>query len=249
MHRAGLILVILLGLGALGIAQFKVAPKIGQLESDLSAAQTARQQAENARRQAENAQQTAEEEAETLRGELTETTDRLNRATQFGAAQKARGDELDSQLTVVTEERNEARRSLAAWEALGVTIPAIQNMKSQLQAAREEIAVSLAENEVLTRRIDQYQYELSRFVGPKHKVEMAEGLQGSVVAVDPEWGFVVVNVGERHGAVQNGELLVSRSGKLVGKIQLSSVEEDRSVANVLPGWLQTDIQVGDHVLY
>ena len=43
--------------------------------------------------------------------------------------------------------------------------------------------------------------------------------------------------------------MVSRGGKLVGKVQISSVENDRSVANVLPGWLQADIKVGDEVLY
>jgi cell shape-determining protein MreC len=78
---------------------------------------------------------------------------------------------------------------------------------------------------------------------------MRDGIEGSILSVDTDWGFVVINVGEQDGVRENGELMVSRGGKLVGKVQISSVENDRSVANVLPGWLQADIKVGDEVLY
>jgi Tfp pilus assembly protein PilV len=88
MLRAGLILVILLGLGALGIAQLQVAPKISTLESDLSAANNARYSAEEAQRQAEIAQRNAEEEVETLRGDLTDANDKLKGAMQFGPCKK-----------------------------------------------------------------------------------------------------------------------------------------------------------------
>ena len=242
-------MVILLGLGALGIAQFKVAPKISMLETDLSAAEEARYQAENAQRQAESAQRTAEEDAETLRGELTETKDNLNGAMQFGAMQKARGDELDAELTSAKANLIEAQRDIQAWEGLGVTRQFVITMKERLNEANNEIQAINAEKEVMIRQLDQIKYELSRFVGPTQKVVMRDGIEGSILAVDPEWGFVVLNVGEQDGVRENGELMISRGGKLVGKVQISSVETDRSIANVMPGWLQTDIQVGDEVLY
>ena len=249
MLRAGLILVILLGLGALGIAQFQVAPKISTLESDLSAAEEAKNNAENAQRQAESAQRTAEEEAETLRGELIDTNDKLKGAMQFGAMQKARGDELDTELTTTKAELIEAQRDIQAWEGLGVTRQFVITMKDRLNDAHEEIAAITGEKEILIRQLDQIKYELSRFVGPNQKVVMRDGIEGSILSVDPDWGFVVINVGEQDGVRENGELMVSRGGKLVGKVQISSVENDRSIANVMPGWLQTDIQVGDEVLY
>jgi len=242
-------LVILLGLGALGIAQFKVAPKISMLETDLSAAEEARYQAENAQRQAESAQRTAEEDAETLRGDLTETKDKLNGAMQFGAMQKARGDGLDVELTTTKETLIEAQRDIQAWEGLGVTPQFVITMKDRLNDAHDEIAAINGEKEVLIRQLDQIKYELSRFVGPNQKVVMRDGIEGSILSVDSDWGFVVLNVGEQDGVRENGELMISRGGKLVGKVQISSVENDRSIANVMPGWLQTDIQVGDEVLY
>lgn len=240
---------ILLGLGSLGISQFKVAPKIAGLESDLATAVDARYKAESAQTAAESAQREAEEAAETLRGELTDTNDRLKNSMLELARQKARGDQLDSDLTAATTELTEARREIQAWEGLGVTKAFVVQMKQKLQEANDTIEAIEAEKALLTRRLDQTSYELSRFVGPTQKVPMRDGLEGSVLSVDPEWGFVVLNVGEKDGAVENGELMVSREGKLVGKVQISSVEEDRSIANVIPGWLQAEIQVGDMVIY
>lgn len=122
-------------------------------------------------------------------------------------------------------------------------------MKQKIQDANDEIAAITEEKEILIRQMDQIRYELGRFVGPTTKVVMPDGIEGAVQAIDSDWGFVIVDLGQKDGARENGELLVSREGKLVGKIQISSVEENRSIANVVPGWLQSDIQVGDVVAY
>lgn len=65
------------------------------------------------------------------------------------------------------------------------------------------------------------------------------------MAVDPKWDFVVLNVGEDQGVLQNGELLVSRDGKLVAKVIVRSVQKDRCIANMVPGWKLGDIYEGD----
>jgi hypothetical protein len=45
----------------------------------------------------------------------------------------------------------------------------------------------------------------------------------------------------------NGELLVSRDGKLVAKVVVRSIEKDRSIANVVPGWKLGEVIEGDEV--
>jgi hypothetical protein len=59
---------------------------------------------------------------------------------------------------------------------------------------------------------------------------------------------VVLNVGGDQGALEAGELLVNRNGRLVGKVKITSVQKDRSVANVVPGWLLGEILEGDLVV-
>jgi hypothetical protein len=44
-------------------------------------------------------------------------------------------------------------------------------------------------------------------------------------------------------------MMVSREGRLVGKVKISTVQADRSVANILPGWQLGDIMEGDQVFY
>jgi len=47
--------------------------------------------------------------------------------------------------------------------------------------------------------------------------------------------------------ISEGEMLVSRSGKLVAKIIVRSVQKDRSIANLVPGWKLGEIIEGDEV--
>jgi hypothetical protein len=66
--------------------------------------------------------------------------------------------------------------------------------------------------------------------------------------VDPKWEFVVLNFGEEQGAKRDGELLVSRNGKLVAKVVIRGIEKDRSIANVLPDWSFGEVSEGDVVI-
>ena len=77
---------------------------------------------------------------------------------------------------------------------------------------------------------------------------MPSTASGKVLVSDPKWNFVVVNVGGDQGAKQFGELLVNRNGRLVAKVKISSVDKDRSVANVVPGWQIGEIMEGDLVI-
>jgi hypothetical protein len=65
--------------------------------------------------------------------------------------------------------------------------------------------------------------------------------------VDPKWEFVVLDIGDDQGVLQQGQLLVSRDGKLVAKVIVTRTDKDRSVANVMPGWKLGEIFEGDTV--
>jgi len=56
-----------------------------------------------------------------------------------------------------------------------------------------------------------------------------------------------LNIGEDQGVKEEGELLVSRGGKLVAKVIVRSMDKNRSIANVIPGWKLGDVIEGDEV--
>jgi acyl-CoA thioesterase len=59
---------------------------------------------------------------------------------------------------------------------------------------------------------------------------------------------VIINVGQDQGVLEHGELLVNRNGKLVAKVRVRSVQKDRSIANVMPGWQLGEVMEGDQVI-
>ena len=75
------------------------------------------------------------------------------------------------------------------------------------------------------------------------------GLKGKVLAVDSKWNFVVLDVGEKQGALKNGVLMISRNTKLVAKVKIASLEGERSIANIIPGWDLAEVREGDQALY
>ena len=76
---------------------------------------------------------------------------------------------------------------------------------------------------------------------------MRADLRGKILRVDPRWDFVVLNIGENQGVLEEGELLVSREGKLVAKVIVRSIEKDRCIANIVPGWKLGEVIEGDEV--
>ena len=91
--------------------------------------------------------------------------------------------------------------------------------------------------------------ELDRYKGKITEVVLPLGLKGKVLAVDPKYDFVVLNIGRKDGLLENGKLIVNREGRLVAKVQISRVDETRSIANILPEWKQVAVLEGDDVLY
>ena len=70
-----------------------------------------------------------------------------------------------------------------------------------------------------------------------HDEAMAEPLRK-----DPAHAVDLLN-----SVLEDGELLVSREGKLVAKVIVRSVEKDRCIANVVPGWKLGEVIEGDEV--
>ena len=106
----------------------------------------------------------------------------------------------------------------------------------------------VAENGILLSQIEKQSVELSRYTGKSAKITLPRSLNGKITAVDAQFDFVVLDIGENQGAREHGELLVSRGEKLIGKLRILDVKKDHSIANILPDWKQEEVQTGDLVI-
>lgn len=246
--RISLVIAILAGLATLYFSHFPVSERIVTLTSERDAAQTAQQQAEEQRQKAERERRLAREELEKTNKELADKVAALQATSSRLEEQEKRANQLSEDLTKVTGERNEAQTELAIWRQLQVTPEQIKGFKDQLAKVVEERDRSLDENKILLRQLDELNVRLSRYEGPALEPKMPP-VVGKVIAVDPRYDFVVLDVGGNQGVVKDGRLLVNRDGKLVAKLRVTQVEPNRSIANIMPDWKQSDVMEGDQVVY
>ena len=245
--RISLILAILAAIGAGVVNVVIVKDKITALTSDRDT-----QKSDKVKAQTELA--STKKTLASTKNELTQTQQNLadsqtaqKKAEDVAAAQIKHATDLANQLANVTKEREDAKNNLAAYQATGIPADQISKLSRDLKNAMEAIAASDAEKIVLGRRINTLSNELEKYTGHDNIVRLPAGLKGKIVVVDPKWDFVVLDIGDTQGVLQDGELLVSRAGKLVAKVIVRTVEKDRCIANIVPGWKLGEVIEGDMV--
>jgi hypothetical protein len=245
--RICLIVALVAALGGLGLS-FKVANRINQINQEKKEALDAKAKAEadaaDARKKAkaaESAAKAAREELELVRTNLFTMTARANEQEKLAR-------DLSGKLDEMTKKFNDADVELARWKALRpITPEKIRDMQVELRKVTEERDNFATEKGLLSRTVRDLEEKLAKYEGRKTIVKLPP-LRGKVLAVDPKYEFVVLDLGSDQGLQRNGMMIVSRQGKLVGKVKVTSLEAKRSIANVIPAWSQGEVMEGDDVL-
>ena len=127
-------------------------------------------------------------------------------------------------------------------------------MKAQLDDAKKQLEAAEQEKAVLADKVKEAQDRVTAIEEEKKRRESGAsrpGVHGTVLAVNQAYNFVVLSMGDRQGVVPNSEMLVMRSGALIGKIRISSVEPTTSIGDIITNSLARGVQVqpGDTVIY
>ena len=203
----------------------------------------------------------ARADASKTHGELTKTQDTLkqtqtqladsnaerDKAVATATTQQKRADDLSDKLAKTTADRDDAQTKLAAYVATGVSAEQVGKLNRVIKDSREALEVANEEKQVLQHAVNRLQVRLNKYEGTNTFVALRADLRGQILVVDPKWDFVVLNIGENQGVLEEGELLVSREGKLVAKVVVRSVEKNRCIANIMPGWKLGEVIEGDEV--
>ena len=245
--RICLIVAVVTTIGALGVS-FKVRGNINKLSDDLETTTRQRDDAQAAQRQAQNDARAAKAELEETFAKLSEVESRLDTAVADARVQTQRANELNSRLIDVTEQRNQAQRELARWSQVGASVEQVLAMKTDLEETIEARNALEEENGFLNRQVQTLQARINILTVPDYEVKLPDTIAGKVTAVDPKYNFVVLNIGRDSQLLEDAKLAVSREGRLIGKVRITSLEQNRAIANILPGWDLGDIHEGDDVL-
>lgn len=246
--RISLILAILAGL-AVGVLNFvKVKEKITTLQTNLDTETKAHQEFEGKFKVTKSSLDKTNVILKQTIATLDATTAEKDKAVTDLAAEVKRAGKLTEDLTKTRQERDSAQQELAAYKVVGLSPEQVAGINREFKKLQETLSGTQEENKVLGKKVDRLQAELDRFLDPRKPIYLKASCKGKVLITDPKWNFVVLDVGEDKGMKGGGELLVNRNGKLVGKVVVRTVQKDRSIANVLPGWELGEVMEGDQVI-
>jgi cell shape-determining protein MreC len=247
--RISLIVAILASIGSLLVSHLKLSEKITGLESSLATTTQQLGQTRTELSQTETELQEKTDELDRNQRQLEQTEQQLADMRTRAQQQQARADRAERDLNETRTELTANQRELAAWKALGIPSDEVRNRLQDLINVNNAFAALQDENGILLRQVNDLDSRLQDLIGVEEPPPPAmPGVKGRVVAVDPKWEFVVLDVGGRQGALKRGEMLINREGKLVAKVRITRVEPDYCFANVLSDWKQADVVVGDEAL-
>ena len=237
--------------GAAFIAFSEVQGEIDRITDERDTAQTNLDRTDGELADAKKAQEKAEQSNVIAQGQAETAMQNLRRSQQDLVEQRQRADQHEADAKKFEADLVKASNFVQSWELFQQANGTQDQIKQKLNTYRDvnnQRAQFLAENGILLSQIEKQGVELARYSGASVKVALPRTLQGKVTAVDAQFDFVVLNIGESQGAREHGELLVSRGEKLIGKLRILDVKKDHSIANILPDWKQGEIQTGDLVI-
>jgi uncharacterized membrane-anchored protein YhcB (DUF1043 family) len=145
----------------------------------------------------------------------------------------------------------ETKAKLKEFEdALGGRDPRV--VMEQYDAREEEFRILNAEKRIVEDSLAQRTAELNRMRELEDLREQKRApleMGGKVLAINTNWNFVVLDVGTASRLVEGVDLTVYRGSNVVGKVRTVAVEQETAIADILPDWMQTEIQIGDQVLF
>lgn len=161
--------------------------------------------------------------------------DKLDVSNKKLADLRTRLDKLpkDMKPETMVEQINTMKKSTAEFQA-------------EVEMKRKEVEAEEAKMVDARKALD----EVVKKIEDRKKSFDRNGLNARIVAVNSDWGFVVVNAGKTLGITEATKLLVTRGTQTVGKLSIVSVQGERTVANIIPETLSHGLSVapGDQVI-
>jgi hypothetical protein len=124
------------------------------------------------------------------------------------------------------------------------TLTETQGKKTELNAQLGTAAQAKQLQVVKVKEEEKYQ------MGRAQKLAL-NGLVATVIAVNKEWGFVMINAGRQHGVSPDASLLVKRGNSRIARLRIVTLEEASVIADLVDESLVNgvDVQPGDKVIF
>jgi predicted nucleic acid-binding Zn-ribbon protein len=120
---------------------------------------------------------------------------------------------------------------------------------AKLDDLKKQVAALTDENKELGRQLTEMRGKnVSLAKDLEERTTTPVNVRGQVAAVQDRWGFVVLNIGEAHKVRPEAQFGVYRDNKLICKVQVVSIGQNTSIAEILPDLQRGAPRIGDKVL-
>lgn len=133
----------------------------------------------------------------------------------------------------IAEDINRMKKEKLEYEAQA------EQKKKEVTAENDKIAGVQKRLDDVVRKIEERRKNFER-----------NSLTSRVVAVNYDWGFVVIDAGKSTGLTEDTKLIVTRGAQTVGKVSVMSVDARNSLAAIVPDAVVNGqlIMPGDRVI-
>ena len=246
--RIALLVAILAGLAVGGLNFTKIKEKVVTLQTHLKEQTQRADTAEHDRDQFHKDLDKTTAELKQTKTSLEATTTELNDTKKNLEKTATELATTKNTLEKTSEELKGTSQELSRFKGTGYTVEQIVAFGKENKRLTDSLAASDLENSLLNQKKKELENELKHYKEPETDIALPAKLKGKVLVADPKWNFVVLDLGAAQGVTKFCTLLVNRNGALVAKVQVTSVQQNQCIANVLPGWQLGEVLEGDSVI-
>lgn len=217
----------------------EVTAKLGEAEDKKDDATEKETQAKDTRNQASAAVAESEQKLKMVQRAVEELTAELQKV-------EIEKKEIDLAIQKVFPDGN-----IKSSEDLQMNLTMLKDTLTTHQAKKTELNTQLggaaqAKQVQVAKVKEEENYQMQR----AQRLAL-NGLMATVIAVNREWDFVMVNAGRAHGVTPESSLLVKRGNTRIARLRIVNLEDTVTVADIVDDSLVSGIEVqpGDKVIF
>lgn len=230
-------------------------------KSNIDRLQTGLKESKDGLRREQDKVQTASNDLKKTAEDLGAANDKLKETMATLETKTAdltkKGEELDEAKKQITSQAGEIADMKKAVEDGKLAVTELEKVKAEYTTAAAKVQSTEAENAELKVAVTSASDRIKELESRPQAQQVAKRgvnpmtIQGKIVAVNPGWNFVLLNIGDEQGVLANAPLLVIRGNTPIARLRVTSVEPATSVADVIPNSAArgVSVQPGDKVIF
>lgn len=167
--------------------------------------------------------------------------------------------EAEDKIKALQDERKEIEDKINA--AIGQIGGSLEELTAKLESLKQEneakatevegLKKELTEMQALATAADQKEAALNKQQAERNKAIALAASSGTITAVNPEWSFCVLNMGQKQGVTTDSRLIVKRGAQFIGRLNIIQINQGQTVADIDTKTLVAgqSVNPGDQVIF